>query len=84
MGFEADLLLLASIVGLVVGLLICVTTGDRAFLVHIASAFLGAFVGGYLSGAIESAPMTGGPVQIVSATFGGIALALLVNRILQE
>jgi uncharacterized membrane protein YeaQ/YmgE (transglycosylase-associated protein family) len=84
MGFEANVVLLAGIVGLVIGPLICVTTGDRAFLVHISSAFLGAFVGGYLSGTIESAPMTGTPVQIVSATLGAIALALLVNWFLQE
>jgi uncharacterized membrane protein YeaQ/YmgE (transglycosylase-associated protein family) len=84
MDFEANVLLLSGIVGLVVGILICVATGDRAFLIHITSAFLGAFVGGYLSGTIESAPMTGASVKIGSATVGAIALALLVNRILRE
>ncbi len=84
MTLEANVLLVSGIVGLVVGPLICLISGDRAILVHISSAFLGAFVGAYLFATYDSSPMTVVPLQIVASTLGGAALALVVNRILRE
>ena len=56
-------------VGLVTGCLASLIARDRgALFVYVLTAFLGAFIGSYLSGLIEAAPMIPPPPPIVSVS----------------
>jgi uncharacterized membrane protein YeaQ/YmgE (transglycosylase-associated protein family) len=82
---ERDAILLAGVVGLVVGWLVCLITREGAPLAHVSGAILGAFMGTRLYVAVDATPVDGfASLQTASATAGAIALALLVNQILRN
>ena len=73
-----ELVLISGVVGLAIGPVICAATGERTFFIHITSAFIGAFIVGYLSTTSDLY------TQVVVTSLGAIVLAVLVNRLLQE
>jgi uncharacterized membrane protein YeaQ/YmgE (transglycosylase-associated protein family) len=85
MSLETEALLVACIVGLIVGWLAHVIAKNQAPLMDIMSAFLGALVGGYLSRAIEPLPTIPSlTIEVISALFAAIVLVFVINRVLLD